>query len=77
MCGTGLGISYALNRHKHIRSTARVVSIEDAHFAKLHNDPMCSCLVEDKLHLKMLKKLLMNIFIQNTRVVVTKLELIN
>ncbi|WP_322962735.1 RpiB/LacA/LacB family sugar-phosphate isomerase [Mycoplasmopsis cynos] len=37
MCGTGLGISYALNRHKHIRA-ARVVSIEDAHFAKLHND---------------------------------------
>ncbi|SYV96842.1 Ribose-5-phosphate isomerase B (Phosphoriboisomerase B) [Mycoplasmopsis edwardii] len=37
MCGTGLGISYALNRHKHIRA-ARVVSVEDAHLAKLHND---------------------------------------
>nr|WP_322958829.1 RpiB/LacA/LacB family sugar-phosphate isomerase [Mycoplasmopsis canis]WQQ12189.1 RpiB/LacA/LacB family sugar-phosphate isomerase [Mycoplasmopsis canis] len=37
MCGTGLGISYALNRHKHIRA-ARVVSVEDAHLAKQHND---------------------------------------
>ncbi|WP_322900344.1 RpiB/LacA/LacB family sugar-phosphate isomerase [Mycoplasmopsis felis] len=37
VCGTGLGISYALNRHKHIRA-ARVVSVEDAHLAKQHND---------------------------------------
>ncbi|UUD35336.1 RpiB/LacA/LacB family sugar-phosphate isomerase [Mycoplasmopsis caviae] len=36
-CGTGLGISYALNRHKHIRA-ARVVSVEDARLAKLHNN---------------------------------------
>ncbi|WP_425411602.1 RpiB/LacA/LacB family sugar-phosphate isomerase [Mycoplasma elephantis] len=37
MCGTGLGISYALNRHKNIRA-ARVTSIEDAKLAKLHNN---------------------------------------
>ncbi|TDV23054.1 ribose 5-phosphate isomerase B [Mycoplasmopsis mustelae] len=37
VCGTGLGISYALNRHKHIRA-ARVTTVEDAHLAKLHND---------------------------------------
>ncbi|MGZ9800109.1 RpiB/LacA/LacB family sugar-phosphate isomerase [Mycoplasma sp. AC1221] len=37
VCGTGLGISYALNRHKHIRA-ARVTSLEDTHLAKLHNN---------------------------------------
>ncbi|WP_426461569.1 RpiB/LacA/LacB family sugar-phosphate isomerase [Mycoplasma hafezii] len=37
VCGTGLGISYALNRHKRIRA-ARVTSIEDAHLAKQHNN---------------------------------------
>ncbi|WP_027121198.1 RpiB/LacA/LacB family sugar-phosphate isomerase [Mycoplasma leonicaptivi] len=37
VCGTGLGISYALNRHKRIRA-ARVVSVEDAHLAKQHNN---------------------------------------
>ncbi|QKT05338.1 RpiB/LacA/LacB family sugar-phosphate isomerase [Mycoplasma sp. OR1901] len=37
VCGTGLGISYALNRHKHIRA-ARITSVEDAHLAKQHND---------------------------------------
>ncbi|QGZ97502.1 RpiB/LacA/LacB family sugar-phosphate isomerase [Mycoplasma sp. NEAQ87857] len=37
VCGTGLGISYALNRHKGIRA-ARVVSVEDAHLAKQHNN---------------------------------------
>ncbi|MFL1038133.1 RpiB/LacA/LacB family sugar-phosphate isomerase, partial [Mycoplasmopsis synoviae] len=37
ICATGLGISYALNRHNHIRA-ARVTSNEDAHLAKLHND---------------------------------------
>ncbi|MEE3928537.1 RpiB/LacA/LacB family sugar-phosphate isomerase [Mycoplasmopsis ciconiae] len=42
VCGTGLGISYALNRHKHIRA-ARVVSVEDAHLAKLHNDANVLC----------------------------------
>ncbi|WP_027120722.1 RpiB/LacA/LacB family sugar-phosphate isomerase [Mycoplasmopsis lipofaciens] len=36
-CGTGLGISYALNRHKHIRA-ARVTTVEDARLAKLHNN---------------------------------------
>ncbi|MBN4083211.1 RpiB/LacA/LacB family sugar-phosphate isomerase [Mycoplasma sp. CSL10137] len=37
VCGTGLGISYALNRHKHIRA-ARITSVEDAHLAKQHNN---------------------------------------
>ncbi|WP_406615963.1 ribose 5-phosphate isomerase B [Mycoplasmopsis hyopharyngis] len=37
ICGTGLGISYALNRHKGIRA-ARCTSIEDAHLASLHNN---------------------------------------
>ncbi|MBN0919104.1 RpiB/LacA/LacB family sugar-phosphate isomerase [[Mycoplasma] gypis] len=37
ICGTGLGISYALNRYSHIRA-ARVCSVEDAKLAKLHND---------------------------------------
>ncbi|WP_036452947.1 RpiB/LacA/LacB family sugar-phosphate isomerase [Mycoplasma buteonis] len=37
VCGTGLGISYALNRHKRIRA-ARVTTVEDAHLAKQHNN---------------------------------------
>ncbi|WP_406617201.1 RpiB/LacA/LacB family sugar-phosphate isomerase [Mycoplasmopsis adleri] len=37
LCGTGLGISYALNRHKGIRA-ARVTDVEDARLAKLHNN---------------------------------------
>ncbi len=37
ICGTGLGISYALNRHPGIRA-ARVRDIEDAELAKQHND---------------------------------------
>ncbi|MBU4689505.1 RpiB/LacA/LacB family sugar-phosphate isomerase [Mycoplasma zalophidermidis] len=36
-CGTGLGISYALNRHHGIRA-ARITSVEDAHLAKQHNN---------------------------------------
>ncbi|NQZ66125.1 MAG: RpiB/LacA/LacB family sugar-phosphate isomerase [Mycoplasmatales bacterium] len=37
ICGTGLGISYAVNRVKHARG-ARVTSIEDAHLSRQHND---------------------------------------
>ena len=37
ICGTGLGISYAVNRVKGIRG-ARVVSKEDARMAKEHNN---------------------------------------
>ncbi|UOE63957.1 RpiB/LacA/LacB family sugar-phosphate isomerase [Mycoplasmopsis bovis] len=37
LCGTGLGISYALNRHNGIRA-ARITSVEDANLAKLHNN---------------------------------------
>ncbi len=37
ICGTGIGISIAVNRVKGIRG-ARIVSIEDAKFAKIHNN---------------------------------------
>lgn len=37
VCGTGLGISFAVNRIKGIRG-ARITSIEDAKLAKIHND---------------------------------------
>ncbi|VEU59669.1 RpiB/LacA/LacB family sugar-phosphate isomerase [Mesomycoplasma neurolyticum] len=37
ICGTGLGISYALNRFKKIRA-ARVTEIEDAKLARAHNN---------------------------------------
>ncbi|WGI36799.1 ribose 5-phosphate isomerase B [Mesomycoplasma lagogenitalium] len=36
-CGTGLGISYALNRFKGIRA-ARITNVNDAYLAKLHNN---------------------------------------
>lgn len=37
ICGTGLGISYAVNRFKGVRG-ARLTSIEDAKLAKMHNN---------------------------------------
>ena len=37
ICGTGLGISYALNRNKYIRA-ARVCNTNDAMLAKQHNN---------------------------------------
>lgn len=37
VCGTGLGISYSVNRFKGIRG-ARVTSVEDAKLAREHND---------------------------------------
>jgi len=37
ICGTGLGISYALNRFKGIRA-ARVTTIDDGKMAKIHNN---------------------------------------
>lgn len=37
ICGTGLGIGYALNRFKGIRA-ARVTTPQDAQLAKLHNN---------------------------------------
>ena len=37
VCGTGLGISYSVNRFKGIRG-ARVTSIEDSRLAKEHNN---------------------------------------
>ena len=37
VCGTGLGISYAINRVKGARG-ARLTTIEDAHLAKQHNN---------------------------------------
>lgn len=37
VCGTGIGISIALNRFSYIRA-ARVCSLEDAFLARSHND---------------------------------------
>lgn len=37
VCGTGLGISYAVNRFKGIRG-ARITNVEDAKLAKEHNN---------------------------------------
>lgn len=37
ICGTGLGISYALNRFTKVRA-ARITSVNDAHLAKMHNN---------------------------------------
>lgn len=37
VCGTGLGISYALNRFTKVRA-ARVSTIEDAHLSRQHNN---------------------------------------
>ena len=37
VCGTGLGISYSVNRFKGIRG-ARITSVEDARLAKEHNN---------------------------------------
>ncbi len=37
ICGTGLGISFAVNRFKGIRG-ARLTSVEDAKMAKMHNN---------------------------------------
>jgi len=37
ICGTGIGISMALNRHSGIRA-ARCVSVDDAKMSRLHND---------------------------------------
>lgn len=37
ICGTGLGISYSVNRFKGIRG-ARITSVEDAMLAKQHNN---------------------------------------
>lgn len=37
VCGTGIGISIAANRHRHIRA-ARCGNATDARLARLHND---------------------------------------
>lgn len=37
VCGTGLGISFAVNRFKGIRG-ARLTSVDDAYLAKKHNN---------------------------------------
>ncbi|ASI53761.1 RpiB/LacA/LacB family sugar-phosphate isomerase [Metamycoplasma hyosynoviae] len=42
LCGSGIGISIALNRFKQIRC-ARVTSEEEAKLAKLHNDANILC----------------------------------
>ncbi|AZG68612.1 RpiB/LacA/LacB family sugar-phosphate isomerase [Mycoplasma struthionis] len=42
-CGSGIGISIALNRFKHVRC-ARVTSVKEAELAKLHNDANILCM---------------------------------
>lgn len=42
LCGSGIGISIALNRFKQIRC-ARVTDIEEAKLAKLHNNANILC----------------------------------
>ena len=37
ICGTGIGISIAANRHRHVRA-ALCHSVTDARFARAHND---------------------------------------
>jgi ribose 5-phosphate isomerase B len=37
ICGTGIGMSIAINRHKHIRA-ARCQDVTDARLAREHND---------------------------------------
>ncbi len=37
ICGTGIGISIAVNRFDHIRG-ARITNLEDARLAKIHNN---------------------------------------
>ncbi len=57
VCGTGLGMSMAANKHKGIRA-ARLTSIYDAQMAKEHNNANILCFgartSSEKLVLKML-----------------------
>jgi ribose 5-phosphate isomerase B len=43
ICGTGIGISIAANRHKHIRA-ALCHSLEDAELTRQHNDANVLCI---------------------------------
>ena len=57
ICGTGLGISYALNRHPGIRA-ARVTSVEDAQLAKKHNDANVLALGGRQINLSQAKNII-------------------
>lgn len=56
LCGSGLGISYALNRHKGIRA-ARCTSVLDAHLASLHNNANVLVLAGRQTDLETAKKI--------------------
>ncbi len=48
ICGSGIGVSIAVNRFNFIRG-ALVHTVEDAKMARLHNDANVLCLASDKL----------------------------
>ncbi len=48
LCGSGIGVSIAVNRFSFIRG-ALVHNTEDAKMARLHNDANVLCLASDKL----------------------------
>lgn len=57
VCGTGLGMTYAVNRFKGIRG-ARITSIEDAKLAKQHNDANILTFGGRQLSFEMVKQMI-------------------
>ena len=57
VCGTGLGMTYAVNRFKGIRG-ARVTSVEDAKLAKQHNDANILTFGGRQLSFEMVKQMI-------------------
>lgn len=61
VCGTGLGISYSVNRFKGIRG-ARVTSVEDAKLAREHNDANVLLFGGRQLNIDQVKKMIDQFF---------------
>ena len=57
VCGTGLGMTYAVNRFKGIRG-ARITSVEDAKLAKQHNDANILTFGGRQLSFEMVKQMI-------------------
>jgi ribose 5-phosphate isomerase B len=57
ICGTGLGISCAVNRVKNIRGT-RMTTKEDAYFARKHNDANVAVFGARQISIKKAKKII-------------------
>ena len=57
VCGTGLGMTYAVNRFKGIRG-ARITSVEDAKLAKQHNDANILTFGGRQLRFEMVKQMI-------------------